>query len=455
MSHVMRIARIERFDVALPLVEPFIISGGAVSERRSLIVALHDDEGHVGYGESPPFELPFYSAETLASAIDLTRRVLAPRVAGRAFESPEAVDEAVRSEIRGNPFARAGVETAAWDLAAHRAGVGMAQLVAGRLGVAAATSVPCGVALGIPGDRQPETLTRRVYDALQLGYRRVKIKIAPGWDEIAVRAARSGMAGTELPLTVDANGAYRWPDHERALRALGRPGGGRDQADHGNGRADGRSRSLGGPVAGRGTFPFRGPLATLEPLAASPSSRQQRHDSAREPAAHLLGNDTLQGSPGASQGRRADPGSASARRAAVQAGPRGDARAQARDRAGRVHGNDLEVGVDVRGRRTQARLPPSHGAERQRHVRIDGIRGEGAGAHRRAPQADPRGDPRRRDRERRALVLAAVSRPRCRGRVRRDRSPQTHAAGATRLASAFCPCAAFAAGATFRRPQAV
>src|SRR5438552_3407763 len=96
----------------------------------------------------------------------------------------------------------------------------MAQLIAGRLGVAPATSVPCGVALGIPGDRQPETLTRRVYDALQLGYRRVKIKIAPGWDEIAVRAARSGMAGTELPLTVDANGAYRWPDHERALRAL-------------------------------------------------------------------------------------------------------------------------------------------------------------------------------------------------------------------------------------------
>src|SRR5256885_1049520 len=126
---VMRIARIELFDLALPLVEPFIISGGAVTERRSLIVALHDDEGHVGYGESPPFALPFYSAETLASAIELTRRVLVPRVAGRAFESPEGVDEALRAEIRGNPFARAGVETAAWDLAAHRGGVGMAQLV--------------------------------------------------------------------------------------------------------------------------------------------------------------------------------------------------------------------------------------------------------------------------------------------------------------------------------------
>src|SRR5207245_9186515 len=69
---VMRVARVELFELALPLVEPFIISGGAMTERRSLIVALHDDEGHVGYGESPPFGLPFYSAETLASALDLT-----------------------------------------------------------------------------------------------------------------------------------------------------------------------------------------------------------------------------------------------------------------------------------------------------------------------------------------------------------------------------------------------
>src|SRR2546422_7807543 len=84
-------------------------------------------------------------------------------------------DEALRTEIRGNPFARAGVETAAWDLAAHRAGVGMAQLLAGRLGVAPAASVPCGVALGIPGDRQPETLTRRGGDALPAGYRPAEI----------------------------------------------------------------------------------------------------------------------------------------------------------------------------------------------------------------------------------------------------------------------------------------
>jgi O-succinylbenzoate synthase len=216
----MHTVRAELFELALPLVEPFIISGGAITERRSLVVALHDADGHHGYGESPPFELPFYSEETLAGVTDLVRRVLLPRVVGREFATPEALDAVLRDGIRGNPFARAGVETAAWDLEAHRRGVGLATLLGERLGARPAAAVPCGVALGIPPDRRLATLTRRVYDALQLGYRRVKIKVMPGWDAAAVHAAREGMAGFELPLTVDANGAYEWPAHERELRAL-------------------------------------------------------------------------------------------------------------------------------------------------------------------------------------------------------------------------------------------
>jgi o-succinylbenzoate synthase len=216
----MRIARVELYELELPFTEPFIISGGRIDARRSLVAALHDDDGHVGYGEAAPDELPFYSEETLGSARDLIARVLVSRLAGRTFDSPEAVDAALKEHVRGNPFARAGLETAAWDLEAHRRGTGLAQLVAERLGVTPAASFPCGVALGIPADRRPETLTRRVMEALEHGYRRVKIKVAPAWDEVAIRAARAGMAGTDIPLTVDANGAYAWPEDERVLRAL-------------------------------------------------------------------------------------------------------------------------------------------------------------------------------------------------------------------------------------------
>ncbi len=216
----VRVTKAELFELTLPLIEPFIISGGSITERRSLVVTLHDGEGHVGYGESPPFALPFYSEETLATARDLIERVLLPRVVGQEFAAPKDVDAVLREGVRGNPFARAGVETAAWDLEAHRRNTGMASLLGERLAVTMATAVPCGVALGVPEDRRPETLTRRVAEALRQGYRRVKIKVMPGWDVEAVRAARAGMAGADLPLTVDANGAYTWPEHEANLRAL-------------------------------------------------------------------------------------------------------------------------------------------------------------------------------------------------------------------------------------------
>jgi o-succinylbenzoate synthase len=220
----MRLTSIDLLELALPLAEPFIISGGTMTVRRSLVVILHDDAGHVGYGESPPFELPFYSEETLGSARLLLEQVLIPRLVGREVEGPEAVDALVRQGVRGNPFARAALETAAWDLEAHRRGTGIAALLAERLGVKPASRIPCGVAFGIPPGRSTATLTRWIEDALGHGYRRVKIKVAPGWDAEPVAAARHALEGAEVPLTVDANGGYEWPEHEAALRALDEAG---------------------------------------------------------------------------------------------------------------------------------------------------------------------------------------------------------------------------------------
>src|SRR5213596_3623891 len=157
-----RIARAELFELALPLLEPFVISGGTMTERRSMVVVLHDDAGHAGYGESPPFQFPFYSEETLTGARDMIARVLLPRVVGHEFEGPEAIDAALRDGVRGNWFARAGIETAAWDLEAHARGTGLATLLGDRLGAAPAGAVDCGVALGIPPDRRSDVLTQWV-----------------------------------------------------------------------------------------------------------------------------------------------------------------------------------------------------------------------------------------------------------------------------------------------------
>ena len=216
----MAIERVELYELTLPLLEPFIISGGTMTVRRSLVVVLYDDQGNRGYGESPPFELPFYSEETLAGARDLLEHVLIPRLIRSGADTPEAVDPVLKAGVRGNAFARAGVETAVWDLEAARRKTGLADLLGQRAGVQPAQTILCGVALGIPQDRSTETLRRWIDEAIARGYRRIKIKVAPGWDAAPVAAARDAMAGSNLPLTVDANGGYEWPEHESNLRRL-------------------------------------------------------------------------------------------------------------------------------------------------------------------------------------------------------------------------------------------
>ncbi len=222
------------YEVAVPLREPFRISGGALGARRSLIVEVEDRSGAVGFGESAPFDEPFYSEETFATAGSCIVRHLLPRIAGKRFESLEAAVEALHAGVRGNRMARAGVETALWDLVCAKAGVSLRALLAAameRLGVrgpmrVSAGLVESGVALGIPADGRPETLAAAAREAVGAGYRRVKLKVMPGWDVAPVRAVREavGAAGSEAPIWVDANGAYSRERDMASLRALDREG---------------------------------------------------------------------------------------------------------------------------------------------------------------------------------------------------------------------------------------
>jgi len=162
----LEVAGCKLYEVAVPLMEPYRMSSGSLRTRRSLIVELTDRNGAVGYGESAPFERPFYSEETLYSAKACIIQHLFPRLTGQSFGSLEVAVKALERGVRGNRMARAGAETALWDLVCAKAGVSLRTLLASamqRLGVAeekraSLSYVESGAALGIPEDGQPDTL---------------------------------------------------------------------------------------------------------------------------------------------------------------------------------------------------------------------------------------------------------------------------------------------------------
>lgn len=198
----MHIERIELHVVQMPLRQPFATRFGREQDLRRIIVAV-SSEGLTGVGEVALFETPSYSDEFLAGAITVLERLFAPAVLGRHLEGPRDVMPLLDELTPGHHHAKAGLEGAIWDLWARRLGLPLWRLVGGQ-----ETPVPAGVALGFASS--PEALVELVEAAVARGYRRVKLKVAPGRDLPYLVALRRALP--ELPVMVDGNGAYRRAD---------------------------------------------------------------------------------------------------------------------------------------------------------------------------------------------------------------------------------------------------
>ena len=201
----MRIERIELRLLRLPLVRFFETSFGRIFDRAFVLVTL-DDNGGIGVGECVADANPFYSSETTSTAWHIIGDFIAPMVLGREFAHPREIFPALRA-IRGHHMAKAAVEMAAWDLYARQQGRPLCELLGGSPATMTA-GIASGVSIGIQDSL--DQLAERVEAELAAGYRRIKIKIKPGWDLEAVEVLRQRFG--PIPLMVDANAAYTLAD---------------------------------------------------------------------------------------------------------------------------------------------------------------------------------------------------------------------------------------------------
>lgn len=193
--------------VALDLVAPFRTSFGTLTERDVLLVRVVTDVGE-GWGECVAFPDPGYSAEYVDGAHDVLRRFLVPRVLGAPAVTADGIG-ALLAPVTGHPMAKAALELAILDAELRAGGTALAA----RLGATRA-AVDCGVSVGMFPLAE---LLDHVDAYVAAGYRRVKLKIEPGFDREPVRAVRE--RHPDIGLQVDANTAYSLADADR-LAAL-------------------------------------------------------------------------------------------------------------------------------------------------------------------------------------------------------------------------------------------
>lgn len=197
----MKIDQIELTQIHIPLVHYFETSFGRTYERIIVLVRVFSD-GEVGYGEVTAGESPFYSHETGDTAWIVIKKFIAPLVLHRKFVHPADVSPLLKP-IRGHNMAKAAIETALWELWARQSNQPLFRAIGG-----VRQEIECGVSIGIQDDVR--TLLEKIETEVNAGYRRIKIKIKPGWDVEVIREVRRHFP--RVLLMGDANSAYSLTD---------------------------------------------------------------------------------------------------------------------------------------------------------------------------------------------------------------------------------------------------
>lgn len=202
----MKIEAIDLYYISQPLIRPFVTSFGPQQERDCLLLAMHG-EGLTGWGECVATNDPGYSYETARTAWHILSDFLIPATLGKDLQEPGDLQVWHRF-VRGHPLAKAALDQAAWDITAQRDGRSFAQKLAEPYQEGPRDRVPVGVSIGIQPDI-PQTL-KLIEQYVEKGYRRIKLKIKPGYDIQLARAVRREFPA--LSFMLDANSAYTLDD---------------------------------------------------------------------------------------------------------------------------------------------------------------------------------------------------------------------------------------------------
>ena len=195
----MKITQIETIPVEVPLKEGLTTktAGGEHVVSPYVIVRIHTDEGLVGLGEATLS--PRWSGETSPGCVAAIEGLIGPALLGEDPTALSRLRNKIDGTIRHNPFAKAAIEMALWDIAGKAVNQPVYQLLGGKV----SETLPMKMVVGAFAVPQAVALAERF---LEWGATCLKVKVGldPREDIARVRAVREA-AGPTIPIGIDAN----------------------------------------------------------------------------------------------------------------------------------------------------------------------------------------------------------------------------------------------------------
>src|SRR6185503_15879007 len=210
----MRITSLETLPVRVPI-DPRRAIRSSLKHTTSntfLFLKVHTDEGLTGLGEVSCD--PVWSGEDFVTAAHYLETIFQPLLSGEDPTAIERLSSKMRSAVAGNPFTRAGVEMALWDILGKAAGLPLYRLLGGPVRDAVPTKFSIS---GAEPLRAAEIATWAVEQGFQA--MKVKVGIDEQQDIARVREVRAAI-GPDIRLGIDANGAWTPAKAVKIIRRL-------------------------------------------------------------------------------------------------------------------------------------------------------------------------------------------------------------------------------------------
>ncbi|MCW5579992.1 MAG: dipeptide epimerase [Luteimonas sp.] len=207
----MKITDVRLGMVRVPLKTPFKTALRTVEAVEDVIVSIHTDTGHVGYGEAAATAV--ITGDTHGSIIEAVGKVIAPRLIGEDIANLNRIVRLVQTALERNTSAKAAVEIAVYDLWAQLYDAPLYRMLGGGEPV-----VTTDITISV------DHIDKMVSDsisAVDRGFESLKIKVGKdiGLDVERVKAIHAAVEGRAL-LRLDANQGWSAKQAVHAMHAL-------------------------------------------------------------------------------------------------------------------------------------------------------------------------------------------------------------------------------------------
>jgi o-succinylbenzoate synthase len=213
----MNITKIELRRLQVPLITPFKTALRTVDSVHDIIVLIHTDSGHIGYGGAAATVV--ITGDSHGAIVTAIESIIAPQLVGQSIYSFNHLLQRVHACMVHNTSAKAAVEIALYDLWAQAHQQPLYRMLGGG---AHTGTLETDVTISVDSIDKMLTDTEQ---ALARGYRTLKIKIGTNLqDDIERVKAIADQVAERASLRLDVNQGWTAKQTVHALQQLERSG---------------------------------------------------------------------------------------------------------------------------------------------------------------------------------------------------------------------------------------